>query len=604
MSLLLATWTLTLAVAYAWTEYGNAGYVNEITVVTNQTGKLYCNTTVLSGSNDENPSQIRWYKGAELIYMLTSDGRNVPVRQMTHRPSATWKDRLQLRATRLPIWLSINMVNTYDQGHYHCHVYYGNDLKRNITHFLKVIEPPHGLVVLAGRLRQVRLQSNEYVNHSEGEDLYLECRAIGGKPDAHIRWLEDPLKENSSSGRAVLIIPKVPRHLDNGVFTCEASNSNITGPLQTSVSLRLNLKPVNVTIRNKNTPLKAGVLARVECESYGSRPAPHFSWWLDGKELNSSRIVENDLSVLFFRPTVQNNRQTLTCIARNPLIKSSKSNDVWNLDVQYKPQVNLLYQDMKVAKVNVTHGTPISLDCTATGNPAATSITWCFNHRPLRRMPLYKSGYFTRDGTRLDILNPGRNHTGVYTCMATNDLGNSTSNELFLRVLYEPECARSSDDYITGSINDIIKVPCKISAEPSDVKFHWLFKSSTGTNVTTRNLTSNYNSSSNGVLLYSPKIAADFGTIHCWAENEIGKMKKPCVFHIVLFDLDDSVVSYVLVAVIVTVLFVLILVAAVIGIVIQTRTKDVRKKGLQLQTRNGSQGNSMVPKSLYGDHSV
>ncbi|EEC10758.1 hypothetical protein IscW_ISCW008005 [Ixodes scapularis] len=117
------------------------GVHNEITVIKNQTGKLYCNVTLPAVGSDENPSQIRWYKGAELIYMLTSEGRNVPVRQMTHRPSASWRDRLQVRATRLPIWLSIDPVSMYDQGEYYCLVYYGADLKRNVTHYLRVIGP-------------------------------------------------------------------------------------------------------------------------------------------------------------------------------------------------------------------------------------------------------------------------------------------------------------------------------------------------------------------------------------------------------------------------------------------------------------------------------
>lgn len=35
-------------------------------------------------------------------------------------------------------------------------------------------------------------------------------------------------------------------------------------------------------------------------------------------------------------------------------------------------------------------------------------------------------------------------------------------------------------------------------------------------------------------MQYTPKVADDFGTIHCWAQNEIGPMVKPCIFHIVL----------------------------------------------------------------------
>lgn len=80
-------------------------------------------------------------------------------------------------------------------------------------------------------------------------------------------------------------------------------------------------------------------------------------------------------------------------------------------------------------------------------------------------------------------------------------------------------------------------------------------------------------------MQYTPKVADDFGTIHCWAQNEIGPMVKPCIFHIVLKETEDNMTSYVLLAVIITFLFVLILVPVVVVIVVQTKERDVRKKG-------------------------
>ncbi|KAH6944829.1 hypothetical protein HPB50_005439 [Hyalomma asiaticum] len=194
-------------------QYGSferEGAANEITVIKNQTGKLYCNVTLPTGGGvgDENPTQIRWYKGAELIYMLTSEGRNVPIRQMTHRPSASWRDRLQVRTTRLPIWLSIDPVMLHDQGYYQCLVYYGTDVKRNVSHFLRVIEPPENVVIIFGtRPREIRLSANQKVRQNEGEDLYLECHVIGdcggsGQVDAGedpAQTLEVPTARNGTS---------------------------------------------------------------------------------------------------------------------------------------------------------------------------------------------------------------------------------------------------------------------------------------------------------------------------------------------------------------------------------------------------------------------
>ncbi|XP_040065061.1 hemicentin-2 isoform X1 [Ixodes scapularis] len=581
------------------------GVHNEITVIKNQTGKLYCNVTLPAVGSDENPSQIRWYKGAELIYMLTSEGRNVPVRQMTHRPSASWRDRLQVRATRLPIWLSIDPVSMYDQGEYYCLVYYGADLKRNVTHYLRVIEPPENVVIVFGaRPHEKRLTSNQRVRQNEGEDLHLECLVVGGRPPPRIRWLETKRKGNVSYGsQSVLKVPRVPRYLDNASFTCEASNNNITEPLRTSMVIRLNLKPVNVSIRNKNTPLKAGVLARVECESYGSRPPPQFSWWLDGKELvNNSRNVENDLSILYFEPTVQNNGQKLSCISRNPLIRDSECADVWSLDVHFKPQITLLFRGLRMQLMNVTRGATVSFECRAMGNPIVANITWLLNRQPMHKAVASTQDYLFRGSTVVDILHARKNHTGTYSCLGTNAIGSTRSNEMFLRVLYEPECSQPSESYLITSLDEVIKVPCRISADPADVTFYWSFKSALDEN-TTRNLTSHRNAS-NGVLLYHPKVAADFGTVYCWAQNEIGPMTRPCIFHISLKETADNMATYILLAVIITFLFVLILVPVVVVIVVQTKERDAPKKGQNAQQPTATSMNHTLPKSMYGDHSV
>lgn len=35
------------------------------------------------------------------------------------------------------------------------------------------------------------------------------------------------------------------------------------------------------------------------------------------------------------------------------------------------------------------------------------------------------------------------------------------------------------------------------------------------------------------VLTYTPKAAADYGTIQCWGKNTLGSQKVPCTYHLV-----------------------------------------------------------------------
>lgn len=35
------------------------------------------------------------------------------------------------------------------------------------------------------------------------------------------------------------------------------------------------------------------------------------------------------------------------------------------------------------------------------------------------------------------------------------------------------------------------------------------------------------------VLTYTPKAAADYGTIQCWGKNALGSQRVPCTYHLV-----------------------------------------------------------------------
>ena len=35
------------------------------------------------------------------------------------------------------------------------------------------------------------------------------------------------------------------------------------------------------------------------------------------------------------------------------------------------------------------------------------------------------------------------------------------------------------------------------------------------------------------VASYTPKSEIDYGTLSCWASNEVGDQKRPCIFHVI-----------------------------------------------------------------------
>lgn len=69
-----------------------------------------------------------------------------------------------------------------------------------------------------------------------------------------------------------------------------------------------------------------------------------------------------------------------------------------------------------------------------------------------------------------------------------------------------------------------------MDAEPAASLFRWSFNSTPGIS---REL-SEYTAEPGGSMLtYTPKIAADYGTIQCWGRNDLGAQRTPCIYHIV-----------------------------------------------------------------------
>lgn len=87
---------------------------------------------------------------------------------------------------------------------------------------------------------------------NEGDRLVLVCEADGGKPRPSLTWwresvlLDDDYEVTTKgSVRNELEIQSLQRHDLMAVFTCQASNNNISIPASSSVTVDLNCKWIN-----------------------------------------------------------------------------------------------------------------------------------------------------------------------------------------------------------------------------------------------------------------------------------------------------------------------------------------------------------------------
>uniref|UniRef100_A0A182NUX3 Ig-like domain-containing protein n=1 Tax=Anopheles dirus TaxID=7168 RepID=A0A182NUX3_9DIPT len=104
---------------------------------------------------------------------------------------------------------------------------------------------------------------------------------------------------------------------------------------------------------------------------------------------------------------------------------------------------------------------------------------------------------------------------------------------------------------IGASRNENVEIPCHIFADPPARSFHWRFNNSAEiVQVDAHRFTSQGNIS---ILNYVPVTdqcweprlksasGADYGTLTCWAVNEVGPQSQPCTFQLVLADLPSPV---------------------------------------------------------------
>ena len=103
------------------------------------------------------------------------------------------------------------------------------------------------------------------------------------------------------------------------IFSCRAWNSNLTTSVTSSVTLDMNLKPVDVKIVSFKRTLTAGEKTEVICQSRGSRPPATLSWFLNNEPVTHfvSQSFSEDgnltTSILNFMPSPSADGQVLKC---------------------------------------------------------------------------------------------------------------------------------------------------------------------------------------------------------------------------------------------------------------------------------------------------
>ncbi|CAL1280148.1 unnamed protein product [Larinioides sclopetarius] len=507
----------------------------EIQAVIGSTVSLPCNLS--PPSNDDIISLVLWYRLDLPNPIYTLDARSAPSADMAkHFSSKVLGSRAYFNVSRRSLaHLKIDPVDEDDAGEYRCRVDFkrGRTMSRLVK--LNVIVPVKKVSI---RGRDNGTYSGLIGPFTEGDSLVLICEARGGFPKPTVTWHRGTrLLQGSVSVddhgvvRNELYFNRLRREDLLTVLTCRASNNNVSAPVYATVSLDLNLKPQSVQITTVPTVLKAGQRVEVNCQSEGSRPPARISW-TKGSERVDHLAIQNtfgsiSVSTLSFVASGEDNGKKLTCEAQNPKLPESALRDSWTLNVLYPPQLSLVF-GASVQYEHIREGSDVYFECNIQANPQVNEVKWLFNSKNLVHDSL--RGIIVRNHSLL-LHNVGRRNRGTYQCLASNAQGRGRSEEVVLRVQYSPICSDRQRRNYGVAKNEEVHVLCSVESDPQEVAFKWAFNSSLS--ETTDLFSFVNNGTGKSIAKFTPKTKTDYGALYCYAKNEVGNMRDPCIFNIV-----------------------------------------------------------------------
>uniref|UniRef100_A0A6A7G5C3 Hemicentin-2-like n=3 Tax=Hirondellea gigas TaxID=1518452 RepID=A0A6A7G5C3_9CRUS len=332
-----------------------------------------------------------------------------------------------------------------------------------------------------------------------------------------------------------LVISYLTRDLHDEKMSCVASNNNVTAPTSAHLTITMNLRPLTTRLVSPPKELRVGQTYDIKCITSGSRPQPNITWTLGNVAslytVPSVTEHSTNVSLSSVRLTAERriHGQRLTCKAVNNLFPTHPLTDSLLLNVTYPP-VASLELGRGVPSV-VREGEDVYFNCMVDSNPPTYKISWFHEDTLLVHAP---SHGLVVSGQSLALRNVRRKQAGRYACSASNVEGDAMSPPVILHVSYAPVCSSNTDttQVLATGIGQSLNVSCSVIASPSDVKFSWVFNNSVTSERIPVERVYNGEGGWSGVMFVA-RTQQDYGTLQCWAQNSVGEMDKPCLFHIV-----------------------------------------------------------------------
>ncbi|XP_053542916.1 hemicentin-1 isoform X1 [Ictalurus punctatus] len=303
----------------------------------------------------------------------------------------------------------------------------------------------------------------------------LMCEA-SGIPLPVITWLKDgrPISTSGSvrvisGGRSLRLMHAAAE--DAGRYTCIVSNT--AGEDRKNFDLDVLVPPSIVNDGGlQDVRVKEGQNITLTCEVTGN-PVPEITWLKDGQSV----LGEERLQVMSHGRFLHINDAQVVDTGRYSCLASNSAGDRsahFNLNVLVTPTITGSGPEGSSEEVTVTLNSPTSLVCEAQSYPPAI-ITWLKDGTPFESS---RNVRVLPGGRTLQILNAQEEDAGRYTCVATNEAGETLKN-YEVKVYIPPVISK---DNIQGEgfapkeikikVNNTLTLECEAQAIPIPT-LHW-----------------------------------------------------------------------------------------------------------------------------------
>uniref|UniRef100_A0A3B4Z1V9 Hemicentin-1 n=1 Tax=Stegastes partitus TaxID=144197 RepID=A0A3B4Z1V9_9TELE len=409
--------------------------------------------------SDGDTDDVTVTKGGDVTLQCAAEG--VP------RPAVTWlKDGRPitgqhgakvLNEGRL---LQIKDAKVSDTGRYTC-IAINVAGQADSKHDVSVHVPPR----IIGQV-----QFPENVSVVVKNPIALSCEA-SGIPLPAISWLKDgrPIKATTSvrilsGGRSLRLMHAAVE--DSGRYTCIVSNS--AGEERKNFDLDILVPPSIVEEGTVvDTKVKEKHNITLTCEASGN-PVPEIKWLKDGQLL----VPDRRHQVLSHGRFLQISGAQVADTGRYSCLASNSAGDRsrhFNLNVLVSPTIAGSGPDISAEEVTVTLSSPTSLVCEVQSYPPAL-ITWLKDGTPFESS---RNVRVLPGGRTLQILNAKEEDAGRYTCVATNEAG-ETLKHYEVKVYVPPQINKNdipgeglAPKEVKIKINSTLTLECVAQAFPT-----------------------------------------------------------------------------------------------------------------------------------------